>query len=257
MKIKLLKAKHFWKNGENAVWLKSEKFNSKLFEEFKKKYESIKYSKKQYIQINGKTLLLFYKSKQDIFGRPITEITALQIDNKVKDIDMLYTYIKELIPNIFDDTLEYNITVSKSMIIRDRLALYYSLLFTLLLLVIYSLYLYIDRKKPIQNKIYNKLHNNIVESKSIQWKWNYFCNKYNDESVALCYKIFIKEKCEKREKFIYSYINFIRKSKNNSCVYLKNKDRNSEIIDIMSYDENLEKNINKNFFTEEKIENER
>ncbi len=252
MKIKLLKAKHFWKNGESAEWLKSEKFNHKLFEEFKSKYESVKYSKEKYIKVNGRTLLLFYQSKQDIFGRPITEITALQIDKKVKNIDMLHASVQEKIRNIFDDTLEYTIEVESSQIDGDNKFLYYGLIFGLVVLLAYGLYAYTS------NSIQENVESSTVnKNQSSQWKWNTFCNNNKYERVTFCYQEFIKHKCKKREKFSYTYIEFIRKGgyNNSYCNHLKVKDRESKITDIMSHDEDMEANINKKFFTEEKIKN--
>ena len=95
MKIAFYKAKHFWKDGESATWLKSGKFDENLFSKLKEQYEELKYSKKKYIDIDGKILFLFYETKKDFHDRPITEITALVASKKVKISDDIYNNLKQ------------------------------------------------------------------------------------------------------------------------------------------------------------------
>lgn len=250
MKIKLYKAKHFWKNRENATWIKSDLFDDEVFSEFKNRYESIKYSKERYITIRDKTLFLFYQSKKDIFDRKTTEITGLLVDKRVRDADILYDKIQMEISDIFDDRLEYSMDVKDDLIAKDYRLIYYGLVLGLFLAICYSIYLYTSNSKPIE-----KASNISItkESKKSKWKWRSFCEKYNiGGDITLCYQAFTKQKCEKKENSIYPYIKFIRQSDENSCNYIRKEESKGQIRDIMIFDKDLEKNINKKFFIEEK-----
>ena len=60
MKIKFHKAKHFWKDGQSATWIRSDFFGDRYFNKLKQQYEELKYSKVKYIQVDKKTIFLFY-----------------------------------------------------------------------------------------------------------------------------------------------------------------------------------------------------
>ncbi len=143
MKVIFFKAKHIWKDGKSATWIKSDKFGEKIFSQLKKKYESIKYSRDNYIVIDGMILFLFYQNKKDFHGRPITEITALLPDKRIKNPEMLFDHINDTVPDIFDDVLEYDIEIDDKYIVRDQLTKYLVILSVLLLCAI-GLWIYID-----------------------------------------------------------------------------------------------------------------
>jgi hypothetical protein len=127
MDINFNKAKHFWKNGEEATWIKSDDFSEKSFNELKKQYEELKYSKKEYLIIDDKILFLFYETKIDNFNRQITEITAIESDNIYKNNNEIYTILSNKKIDIFDNVLKYEIQIADKDIKRKNLKSCYKL----------------------------------------------------------------------------------------------------------------------------------
>ena len=244
MKVKFSKAKHIWKNGKSATWIKADSFSEKVFSQLKQKYESIKYSRDNFLVIDGITLFLFYQEKKDFQGRPITEITALLLDKKIKNSEVVYKDIKNAISNIFDDVLEYNIEINDKYIVKDLLRKYLTV--SLILLSAISLWFYISSdqvekkivtetstvntlsqqnqraKEKVIDEIIELPSNNISEKykqelpeikekKKKKWNWERFCKKYNIvKNPQLCHKIYIKQKCKEKSEFMISYLEYAK-----------------------------------------------
>ncbi len=231
------KAKHFWKNGESATWIKSDHFKKNAFEKLKEEYENLKYSRKNYIQIEGKTLFLFYQSKKDFADRSITEITALQMDKKVNDLDRTFQSIKNQINNPFDDTLEYELEIDNSLIDKRIDWKIYTMVLTLVFIAI--LYFTLTQKEnpeppirelPIPTTIENNKSTETISSRELEnateenitkieepmkWKWEEFCKKNRVKSPIYCYQGFINKKCDYKENFSQGYIDFVNQDVNN------------------------------------------
>jgi hypothetical protein len=86
--------------------------------------------------------------------------------------------------------------------------------------------------------------------KKISWKWKSFCeNNKITQSAEKCYQLYMQKKCELKDSFSYSYIDFVRNKKMSgvSCVTvrtLKNIFENDKDIP------NKIKNHYRDFFTE-------
>lgn len=268
MIVHLSKAKHFWKNGKSATWIKSDKFDDVAFQKLKEEYENLKYSRKNYIRIDGKTLFLFYQSKKDFHGRSTTEITALQMDEQINDIDSVFESIKNQIHNPFDDTLEYGIELSNDLFdkkIENLTAekkvnwIIYTIPSILILAtVIYfilpqkenimplkrelpkpaKIELNIEEKNesvakvPIIEQEIEKSESKKPESKELgskRWEWEEFCKKNSVEEPVFCYQSFINVKCKQKENYSQGYFEFASQGKNEHlCIDL------NEIKDLSS-----------------------
>lgn len=120
MKLKIQKAKHYWENKESATWIKSNSFDKNIFVQLKDMYESIKYSKPKYKSIDDKILMFFYHDTKDIFGRDITELSALLIDIKIKDKNQLYDIIKTQVNDLFNNEVDIIITIEDNLILKEN-----------------------------------------------------------------------------------------------------------------------------------------
>lgn len=141
MKILFSKAKHIWKDGQRATWIKADGFNEDVFSELKPKYNTLKSSRVHFINIERMTLFLFYDKKRDFQDRSATEITALLPNMKIKNPEKVYQVISENVNNPFDDTLQYEIEIDDSDIVKSQVSKYISAsLFFLLSMVGLSVY---------------------------------------------------------------------------------------------------------------------
>ena len=232
MKVVFYKAKHFWKEGKNATWVKSEKFGIDIFSNLKQQYENIKYSKINYIELESTTTFLFYETKKDFYNRPVTEITALQSAKKIKNHQMVYKILSDKIPNVFDDTLEYKVEIDSSLIVKPNLKLYIGGLIVILLVGAYFLLtkesMQLQKNNHKEIVIQEKIKTNEFKKKEKIWRWGKFCVEYdNVKSPGKCYQSFIQKKCEAKEKFNESNSEFIKKDA--TCWDLK-EDGISDII---------------------------
>lgn len=195
MKIQIYKVKHYWQNKENATWIKSKDFDKDIFNELKNQYETIKYTKPKYIELQGRNIILFYKDSKDIFGRDITELSAFLFKEKIIDTIKLYDDIKKQITNPFDDNMEINLDINADLINtqvkKSKKLLFY--VFIILFFVGVILYFQVsgDKESIIQE----------IESNKNKWKWGEFCIKNQNEYKDSILKKFIEDKCATKDNF--------------------------------------------------------
>jgi len=73
--MKILIAKHYWKNGKNATWECHPKLDEKLFEYLKENYHNFVKNRKNKIKKDKYHIYFCYKDAKDDHGRDITNIT--------------------------------------------------------------------------------------------------------------------------------------------------------------------------------------
>ena len=151
MKLNFYKAKHIWENETRAKWVSSSKFDKSLLEEIKNKYLSFTSSQQRFIEIKNKTIFIFYRKKQDIFGRDITELVAIYSNSKIKDKEFVLKELEEKIAEPFDDDLEYSINTKN---IKNKKSLYFIIL---ILFSISFIYKYIITDKEENKTIIKKI----------------------------------------------------------------------------------------------------
>lgn len=255
MKYKFYKAKHYWKDAERATWSISDGFDDNIFEQYKNSYETLGQNKPNYIEIDGKTLFLFYQDKKDYINRPIVEIVGLYCDAKITDKNALY---EKLLENscAFEDIDECNDTLAK-YVVKNKQWLPIAVIFV----VIIAIYLYFNYGNNTQRDKISSENQIVVVKKSkhqaeqkiqvvkSKWHWDNFCNINNMHNRAkLCYEIYIQQKCILKEKNKYTYSEFILKQRSANCAYLRNLGMTEDIDDLSDYDQNINESLNIKFF---------
>jgi len=231
MKISFVKAKHYWEDGNTATWERSDTFEKDILSVIKTKYSQLSKSKIDYMDIDGKTIFLFYRETKDIFERPIVEIAALYSKYKFKNNAKIHQILKSQIAEIFDSKTSYEVIIEKDMIRYSRIWITYASIFAIVAL---SLYIFRPTEDTKQQKIKtnvsikvdsshrqpkenipqkNTIHeeNIVPKSPKTDWRWKNFCdqNQINHQPKH-CYEAYIKEKCHLQNQFAYSYNDFIR-----------------------------------------------
>jgi len=249
MKLILSKAKHFWQDGESATWLKSDAFSDASFQELKRQYEELKYSKLKYIEYNDKVMFLFYRSKKDFQSRPITEISAFEISKNGISKEILYQHIQNNISNIFDNTLNYQLEIKSKKLWSIKKVFLLFCIFTALCL---SLYFLLNTQWVIKEET-SSIKTKSQETKTIPpekvkiepWKWDTFCKKYNKrkKETTYCYAVFIQNKCEKKDDFKMDYIEFVKKNSfcTNTLGEIQTNEEDKELKKKLDSDKKFEK----------------
>ena len=83
--MKILIAKHYWKNGENATWEHHLKLDKKIFEYLKENYHNFVKEKPNEIKKDGYFIYLCYEDTKDDHERDITNITFFISKSKPKE----------------------------------------------------------------------------------------------------------------------------------------------------------------------------
>ena len=152
MKIEFYKAKHIWKNGQNATWTKSDKFDLNIFEKLKDEYEELTAKQKRVITFDGKTLFLFYRSGTDFSKRPIVEITAFLSNKSFNKNEKIHQELATQIKEIFEDRLDYTIKIDNSYVNTPPKKSIGKILGVMMSLVFMSIITFIFmRVSPIEN----------------------------------------------------------------------------------------------------------
>jgi hypothetical protein len=87
--MKILIAKHYWKNGKIATWEYHQKLDKKIFEYLKENYHNFVKERKSKIEKNGYFIYLCYENAKDDHARDITNITFLISKSKPKETSNL------------------------------------------------------------------------------------------------------------------------------------------------------------------------
>jgi len=82
--MKVLIAKHYWKNGKNATWECHPKLDKELFEYLKENYHNFVKDRKNEIEKFGYFIYPCYVDAKDDYERNITNITFFVSKSKVK-----------------------------------------------------------------------------------------------------------------------------------------------------------------------------
>lgn len=73
--MKIYIAKHYWRDGEHAIWESHQKIDKRLFEYLKDNYPKFVAQKPKKIKEGKYHVYLCYEDKKDIYERTITNIT--------------------------------------------------------------------------------------------------------------------------------------------------------------------------------------
>jgi len=240
-------AQHYHDKGAKATWLKSESFDSDIFENLKSSKSSLNNKNKKYIIINGKVLYLFYASAKESLGnRESNPISAFMSEIDSPYSDKIYNAIDKQIKNKFDSSQrEYIINIDEDVLVKKKsfnLYLTIMIVFMVLFSFIYFAFnkeeteskqivldnveKHIEKSKILQKekKEEKKIHiitkaekiikEDIVQKTTISqistWKWKSFCKKYRKNAKLDSLVLdYIQVKCTHEEKFNDSFKEYL------------------------------------------------
>lgn len=92
-------ARHYWEDGEFAVWKASDNFPRPLLSWLKSNYsELVSGNRPKWVDYLGEKLFLFYKDEKEVHGRMATQLTVCLITGDGKNIDetLVYNNLKKI-----------------------------------------------------------------------------------------------------------------------------------------------------------------
>jgi len=247
VKIKLFNAQHYHDKGAKATWLKSESFDSDIFEKLKSLKSSLNNKSNKYTVVNGKVLYLFYASAKESLGnRESNPISAFisEIDSPYSD--KIYNAIDEQIKNKFDNSQrEYIINIDEDVLIKKKsFNLYLGIV--IVFMILFSFIYFAFNKEETESKqiVLNNVAKHIEKSKILQkekteekkihtttkvekiikediiqkitrpqiptWKWRSFCKKYQKNAKLDGLVLdYMQVKCTQKEKFNDSFKEYL------------------------------------------------
>ena len=120
MKLVFHTARHYWLNGKNATWSISPLFDQQIFKWIKDRYSSLENSRISTKQIESCTLFFFYSDKQDIYGRNITEVTAILTNALFRNPESIRSLIAPHLKQQGDSILDFSLTIQASEILDTQ-----------------------------------------------------------------------------------------------------------------------------------------
>ena len=123
--------KHYWKDNENSTWECHENVEKSLFDYLKDNYHLFVKERTHLIKKNKKIIYLCYEDTEDIYHRPITNITFF-VSNKMLERE----FCKEKYNNL------------EMMELKDNKKIFYIIIAILLLMLLY--FIFFNQKENVK-----------------------------------------------------------------------------------------------------------
>jgi|GEM_PF-6368866 len=230
-------ARHFWRNGEFAVWDASADFPSALLVWLKSHYsELVAGERPHWVDLPEGRLFLLFMDEHEVHGRLATKLTACWLEQTVKDPVHAFEQIREAIESIDNDTLTTEIKVR---VVKEQGCMQNRFVIggiTLIICVVVALWFSlsspnkknsdeqatIDVVQPMNKSAPLKQDGGVEETHKKAAPKLGICAAL-PRNVQYCFQIFLSEKCNHRTSLNYDEwlsrlkINRPMKFMNNSC----------------------------------------
>lgn len=228
--VQALIARHFWRDGEYAVWQANELFPASLLAWLKGNYaELVAGSRLNWIERPEGLVYLFFSDERETHGRMATRLTACWIKEKVVSANDVYRQLKQVGDLTHDHSLSIPIN---TLIIKQQRTVVTTIIFGCLLLIAVAVYWFsgnteiphleqsIDTTESDDPDL-GKAHEYaaIVQQRPISAKQN-VCNLIE---IKYCFQYFISERCSHLTNIAYDdWLQGLKKHnlsgfKNRSC----------------------------------------